>query len=47
MVEVYFQDSDLDSYELADLLSNVELLEDDFIISETNYNDDNFRRLPP
>lgn len=41
MVETYFQDSDLDSYELAELLSEAELLEDDFIITETNYNEEN------
>jgi hypothetical protein len=41
MVENYFQDSDLDSYELAQLLSDAELLEDDFIISETDYSEDN------
>lgn len=40
MVESYFQDSDLDTYELAQLLSDADLLEDDFIISETNYNED-------
>ncbi len=41
MVETYFQDSDLDSYELAELLSEAELLEDDFIITETTYNENN------
>lgn len=41
MVENYFQDSDLDSYELAQLLSDAELLEDDFVITETEYNEDN------
>ncbi|MFK7783051.1 hypothetical protein [Psychroserpens sp.] len=41
MVEAYFEDSDLDSYELAELLTEAEILEDDFIISETNYNEDN------
>jgi len=41
MVESYFQDSDLDSYELAQLLSDAELLEEDFIITETEYNEDN------
>jgi len=41
MVESYFQESDLDSYELAELLSDAELLEDDFIITETDYNEDN------
>ena len=41
MVENYLQNSDLDSYELAQLLSDAELLEDDFIISETDYSEDN------
>ena len=41
MVENYFKDSDLDSYELAQLLSDAELLEDGFIITETDYNQDN------
>ena len=41
MVENYFQDSDLDSYELAQLLSDAELLEDDFVITETEYNEEN------
>jgi hypothetical protein len=40
MVERYFQDRDLDTYELAQLLSDADLLEDDFIITETNYNED-------
>lgn len=41
MVEAYFEDSDLNSYELAELLSEAELLEDDFIITETNFSEDN------
>ena len=41
MVEAYFEDSDLNSYELAELFSEVDILEEDFIISETNYNEDN------
>ena len=41
MVETYFQESDLDSYELAELLSEAEILEDDFIISETAYDEEN------
>lgn len=41
MVEAYFQNSDLDTYELAQLLSDADMLEDDFTIIETNYNEDN------
>lgn len=41
MVETYFQNSDLDSYELAQLLSDAEMLEEDFIITETNYSEEN------
>lgn len=41
MVKTYFQDSELDSYELAQLLSDAELLEEDFIITETEYSEDN------
>ncbi|NRA91559.1 MAG: hypothetical protein HRU26_02570 [Psychroserpens sp.] len=41
MVESYFEDSDLDSYELADLLYEADLLEEDFVISETDFNEDN------
>lgn len=39
MVESYLENSDLDSYELAELLSDADLLEEDFIIIETNYNE--------
>ncbi len=41
MVETYFQESDLDSYELAELLSEAELLEENFVITETEFNEDN------
>ena len=41
IVEAYFQDSDLDSYQLAQLLSDADLLEDDFTIAQTTYNEDN------
>lgn len=40
MVEAYFEASDLDTYEIAELLANAELLEDDFVISETNYKEE-------
>ncbi|OZV68104.1 hypothetical protein [Winogradskyella aurantia] len=39
MVETYLENSDLDSYELAELLSDADLLEEDFIITETDYNE--------
>ncbi|WP_299224531.1 hypothetical protein [uncultured Psychroserpens sp.] len=41
MVETYFENSNLDSYELAELLSNADMLEDDFVITETPYVEDN------
>lgn len=41
MVEQYFQSSDLDSYELAELLSNADLLEEDFTIATTPYDETN------
>ena len=41
IVEAYFQDSDLDSYQLAQLLSDADLLEDDFTIAQITYNEDN------
>ena len=41
MVETYFQESDLNSYELAELLSEANILEDDFVISETQYDEEN------
>ena len=40
MVEAYFENRDLDTYELAELLSNVDLLEEDFTITETQYSED-------
>jgi hypothetical protein len=41
MVEAYFENSGLDTYDLAQLLSDADILEDDFTIIETNYNEDN------
>ncbi|GGI57937.1 hypothetical protein [Winogradskyella haliclonae] len=41
MVESYFADSDLDSYELAELLSDADVLEDNFTLIETEYNEEN------
>ena len=40
MVENYLFETDLNSYELAQLLSDANLLEDDFIIVETNFEED-------
>ncbi len=40
MVESYLETRDLDSYELAELLSEAELLEEDFSVIETSYNED-------
>ena len=40
MVETYFENSDLDSYELAQLLSEEDLLEDDFTIIKTPYQEE-------
>lgn len=41
MVENYLGNRDLNSYELAELLSDSDLLEDDFIITKTTYQEDN------
>lgn len=41
MVEAYLEDRDLNSYELAQLLSDSNLLEDDFTIIKTTYEEDN------
>lgn len=41
MVEIYLEDRDLSSYELAELLADSELLEDDFVITETSFEEDN------
>ena len=41
MVETYFENSDLDSYELAELLVNANILEEDFTIVETEYKEEN------
>ncbi|GAB5564539.1 MAG: hypothetical protein Wins2KO_16020 [Winogradskyella sp.] len=41
MVESYFENKDLDSYELAELLTETEILEEDFEIIETNLDEEN------
>ncbi len=41
MVETYIENRDLDSYELAQLLSDADLLEDDFTIANTPYQEEN------
>ncbi|MBV7268622.1 hypothetical protein [Winogradskyella luteola] len=41
MVETYIENRDLDSYELAQLLSDADLLEDDFTITNTPYQEEN------
>ncbi|WP_299123750.1 hypothetical protein [uncultured Winogradskyella sp.] len=41
MVETYLEDQDLDSYEIAQLLTDADILEEDFTIIETTYNEDN------
>ena len=41
MVEDYFAESSLDSYELAELLSDANILEDDFTITEINNTEEN------
>ncbi|TCK68909.1 hypothetical protein DFQ05_0419 [Winogradskyella wandonensis] len=41
MVENYFLNSDLDTYELAELLEDADILEENFTITETNFNQDN------
>jgi len=41
MVENYFAESSLDSYELAELLSDANILEDDFTITEINNTEKN------
>lgn len=41
MVETYLEESDLDSYELAELLSDADLLEDDFTITVVPYEEEN------
>ena len=41
MVESYFENTDLDSYELAELLTETEILEEDFEIIETNLDEEN------
>ncbi|WP_299364303.1 hypothetical protein [Winogradskyella sp.] len=41
MVETYLENRDLDSYELAELLLDADLLEEDFTLIEPEYNEDN------
>ena len=41
MVETYLENRDLSSYELAELLADSDLLEDDFVIIETSFEEDN------
>ncbi len=41
MVETYLENRDLNSYELAQLLFDTDLLEDDFTITTTPYEEDN------
>ena len=41
MVEAYLENRDLNSYEIAQLLSDTDLLEDDFTIINTPYEEDN------
>lgn len=41
MVENYFINSDLDTYELAELLTDVEILVEDFSIAEIDYKEEN------
>lgn len=41
MVETYFQNSDLNSYEIAELLTEAEFLEDDFDVLDSEFNEDN------
>ncbi|WP_299114491.1 hypothetical protein [uncultured Winogradskyella sp.] len=41
MVENYFIDSDLDTYDLAELLTEADVLEEDFTLVETNYSEEN------
>ncbi|ARV08887.1 hypothetical protein BTO05_04270 [Winogradskyella sp. PC-19] len=41
MVESYFESSDINSYELAQMMSDTDFLEDDFIVTETIYTEEN------
>ncbi|BAO76810.1 hypothetical protein [Winogradskyella sp. PG-2] len=41
MVETYLEDRDLNSYELAQLLLDADILEDDFTIATTPYEEEN------
>jgi hypothetical protein len=41
MVETYFENEDFNTYELAQLLADTNVLDDDFTITETNYNEEN------
>ncbi len=40
IVETYLEERNLDSYELAQLLSDVDLLEEDFTIIDTPFEED-------
>lgn len=40
MVTNYFENSDLDSYELAELLVKAEIIDDDFKVMETDFNEE-------
>ena len=41
MVENYFEDTEISSYELAQLMSETDFLEDNFTIIESTFNEDN------
>ncbi|RNC86965.1 MAG: hypothetical protein ED556_05955 [Winogradskyella sp.] len=41
MVETYLESRDLDSYELAELLADADMLEEEFTITETEYSEEN------
>ncbi|MDY2587741.1 hypothetical protein [Winogradskyella aquimaris] len=40
MVTTYFENSDLDSYELAELLAKAEIIDTDFKVMETDFNEE-------
>ena len=41
MVEAYFEESDLSGYDLAELITETDLVEEDFTIIETTYEEEN------
>lgn len=41
IVVEYFADSDLDSYDLAELLVSAEIIDEDFSLEKTNYSEEN------